>query len=56
VSYDPSDIILIRRFGAQETFLIMLKTVMLINIFMESVKKNFRILWRTENSKAQNGT
>ncbi len=34
VSYDPSEIILIGWFGAQEIFLIiMLKTVMLLNIF-----------------------
>ncbi len=41
VSHDPSEIILICLFGAQET-LSMLKTVVLLNIFLETVIISFR--------------
>jgi len=44
VSFDPSEIILIFRFAAQEIFLIiMLKAVALINIFVDTGKM-FRII------------
>ncbi len=45
VSHDPSEIILIRWFDAQERVLIlsMLKKVQLLNIFVETVMYFFRI-------------
>ncbi len=37
VSHDPSELFLIFCFAAQETFLIILETVVLLNIFPETV-------------------
>ncbi len=45
-AHDPSEIILICWFGAQESFLIiilMLKTLVLLNIFVE-----IRVLWQID--------
>ncbi len=44
VSQDPSEIILIFWFGAQETFLITVEIAVLLNIFEEKIKKYIYIL------------
>ncbi len=44
MSHDPSDIIIIRGFGIQDTFL-MFKTVVLLSVFMEAVKHFFQDYW-----------
>ncbi len=50
VSHDPSEIILICWFAAQKTFLIIInvKTVVLLNIFVETIIYLFRFLWWIE--------
>ncbi len=53
VSHDPSEIILIWWFGALETLLSMLKTVMLFNVLWKSWYICFRVLWWIESSKEQ---
>ncbi len=52
VSRDPSEIILIFWFAVQETLLSMLKTAVLLNIFVET-QIFFKILWWIEISKDQ---
>jgi len=46
MSHDPSEIILICRFAAQETFII-------INVESRCIQFRFRILWWIESSKEQ---
>ncbi len=51
-SHDPPEIILICLFSAQVTFIMMmLKTVMLLNIYMDTVIHFFKILKWIEHLK-----